>query len=763
MKQLVLVLILSLTAGMVRAQDSLSVEELARIKAATVFIKVGSPRSGSIATGSGFIVKVDGNTGWVVTNHHVIDLYEDDDETRMMQTPISVVIESGTENERSVKATIVAIDPVNDLATLKLEKVEKLPAPLTIDDTLEVRETMQVYVCGFPFGGRLAIGTKNPEISIGDAKVSSLRREIAGGPIAKVQLNGALNPGNSGGPVVAPNGKLVGVAVTTVRNAGIGYAIPFHEVTSMLKGRLGVISISPKSEDVPPNGPIEAVLRTRVIDPFRLVKSVTAHILPGTGTLPKDNTNVLPNAMKVPLPIQSGVAKADVTVPADSRMQMFVQIEIETANGKVFTNAIAVVVAPPRPEMPNDPGPSRRYGPQRTPDGRLKLTSGSILPFPSIPPQFPTPSNSENVSIVNASPDLFVGKSLRMDVLSTCVVNPAERGEYELVVETEADNIPSELRIVVPKDLALQIADLGIPELLPAVAQIKYPLRLMGAVEKPSGRESRHSFLVSAIDFLDDDGKTVSTFQASAAPPAGTTTLSTLNRFPESFVGKTVTVEGFINGTRYAGGTGLEIRTNNLTNPLNLENYTSRSLAGQVESDIAKADLPARVRLTIEVKAIHGRTNKGVIGIQQVEVLNDENQVSKTLKSNGSIEYPKIPSQIKSSPPKSDPKKADENKETSESQKSAPAADPGMDKTTKMIMFGSGLLLVGGVILFVFVLRKPKTTAKAPTEKIAKKYESKNQTTESPRPIRTKPKGTAAREQSPNQSDDDNPFSSFGK
>jgi hypothetical protein len=78
-----------------------------------------------------------------------------------------------------------------------------------------------------------------------------------------------------------------------------------------------------------------------------------------------------------------------------------------------------------------------------------------------------------------------------------------------------------------------------------------------------------------------------------------------VNRFPDKFVGQTLTVTAYVKGTRHAGGTGLDIGTENMASPLNLENYTSRNLAGQVESDIAKTDLPARVNLTFEVKAIH--------------------------------------------------------------------------------------------------------------------------------------------------------------
>lgn len=753
------------------AQESLKAEDLARIKAATAFIKVGTPRSGAVATGSGFLVKAEGDSAWLVTNHHVVDLHEDGDTAKMMTTPIEVVFESGTEKERSFKATIVAHDPTRDLATLKIDGAKGMPAPIEIDDKIELRETMQVYICGFPFGGRLAIGTKNPEISIGDAKVSSLRREVAGGPIAKVQLNGALNPGNSGGPVVAANGKLVGVAVTTVRNAGIGYAVPFHEVTSMLGGRLGTISLVPKNDNDDLSKEIAAILRSRVIDPFKRVKSVAAHVLPGSAEMPKAAPNAppgaIPGAMKVPMTIVDGVATADVTVPANAKKSLIVQLEIQYDGGKAFTNAFVVTAGPDRSGMPGGVEPRNNpYGPRRTPEGHLKLASGTVLPFPSVPAKFPTASNSESVSLMNASPELFVGKAVRMDALSTCIVNPVDRGEFELAVETDSDNAPTELRVVLPKDLALQIADLGIPELLPIVAQIKYPIRVIGTVTKPAGREKRHTLTAQSVEFLDEDGKSVTAFKPAVEPPAGKPTLATVNRFPEKYVGQTLTVTAYVKGTRHAGGTGMDIGTENMAIPLNLENYTSRNLAGQVESDIAKADLPARANLTIEVKAIHGKSNKGVIGIRQVEVLSDDNKPMKTLKTSANVEYPVIPP-----PPKAPTPKVVEAANPDAPKVAEKAVTPAAEGGNNAVLFvaigvSAVLLVVGGFLLFT-ALRKTKSDGedrdageKAEAEKPETKKRSYVPKATKPEP-EIKPAKTKPASPNPKSNGHDNPFANF--
>ena len=97
---------------------------------------------------------------------------------------------------------------------------------------------MPVFACGFPFGGKLAEGGKHPEITITPCTVSAIRKDTAG-RVSTVQVAGNLNPGNSGGPVVAADGKLVGVAVRSILGTGIGEAVPQQDVARMLAGRPG--------------------------------------------------------------------------------------------------------------------------------------------------------------------------------------------------------------------------------------------------------------------------------------------------------------------------------------------------------------------------------------------------------------------------------------------------------------------------------------------------------------------------------------------
>ena len=69
----------------------------------------------------------------------------------------------------------------------------------------KLRETESLYIAGFPFGKAMGDGKKNPAISITPGAVSALRMG-ADDVLDVIQLNGDLNPGNSGGPIVSRKG-----------------------------------------------------------------------------------------------------------------------------------------------------------------------------------------------------------------------------------------------------------------------------------------------------------------------------------------------------------------------------------------------------------------------------------------------------------------------------------------------------------------------------------------------------------------------------
>jgi S1-C subfamily serine protease len=238
---------------------------LKELKAASVYIIAMTQTM--YATGSGFVVRAQGDTTYVVTNHHVITPPKNEGigprspfiprGPRMPPRPpqfprrpfqfqpgqgqqqaveLMVVFYSSEEREQSVAAEVLADNADDDLALLRVTGLREVPRPIDWQHTPEPVETMTVYAFGFPFGKDLDPKKGNPAITVTKGAISSLRQDR--GELKEVQLDLDLNPGNSGGPVVDDKGALVGVAVAKVSNSKIGFAVPAHKLKRLLQGRL---------------------------------------------------------------------------------------------------------------------------------------------------------------------------------------------------------------------------------------------------------------------------------------------------------------------------------------------------------------------------------------------------------------------------------------------------------------------------------------------------------------------------------------------
>ena len=163
--------------------------------------------------GSGFIISPDGT---IVTNRHVIEGGE----------AIEVTFADGTH----ALATVIGAAAVVDLAVLKVSLPRKLPA-LTFGDS----EKVQIGDPVFTIGNALDLG-----VSVSEGIVSALDRDIRTGPYdSYIQTDAALNHGNSGGPLVDANGKVIGVDTAlvspTTGYAGLGFAIPSNEANFIIQ------------------------------------------------------------------------------------------------------------------------------------------------------------------------------------------------------------------------------------------------------------------------------------------------------------------------------------------------------------------------------------------------------------------------------------------------------------------------------------------------------------------------------------------------
>ncbi len=170
--------------------------------------------------GSGIILTED---GLIMTNKHVVS---------SDQASYSVITNDGKEYKN---AKVLARDPINDVAFVKIDAHGLKPAELGDSSTLEVGQRV------------LAIGNALGQFanSASEGIISGLGRPITAGDQFSsssenltdlIQTDAAINPGNSGGPLVNIAGQVIGMNTAVAGNAqNIGFSIPINEVQVAIK------------------------------------------------------------------------------------------------------------------------------------------------------------------------------------------------------------------------------------------------------------------------------------------------------------------------------------------------------------------------------------------------------------------------------------------------------------------------------------------------------------------------------------------------
>jgi putative serine protease PepD len=176
----------------------------------------GGPQSqSSKAEGTGFVLDSKGD---IVTNFHVVD----------GSSSITVKFQNG----KSAKATLVGSDSGTDLAVIKVDPSATTLVPLTLGDSSTVQTGEAVFAIGSPFG--LADSLSAGIVSATGRTITSPSNK----PIANaIQTDAAINHGNSGGPLLDANGKVIGVNSQIESQSGgsdgVGFAIPVNTVKSV--------------------------------------------------------------------------------------------------------------------------------------------------------------------------------------------------------------------------------------------------------------------------------------------------------------------------------------------------------------------------------------------------------------------------------------------------------------------------------------------------------------------------------------------------
>jgi len=199
------------------------IDAVNRVAPAVVLIQTSSGGGifgGGTGTGSGVIYDPE---GWILTNRHVVESAQ------------SLIVELN--DGRTFEATPYGIDPLTDLAIIKVDATDLPVAPVGSSSELEP--------------GQLAIAIGNPlgyKHTVTTGIVSGLGRQITASSANQesadllrnlIQTDAAINPGNSGGPLVNSAGQVIGINTAVSTEAqGLGFAIPIDVAKPIMQQAL---------------------------------------------------------------------------------------------------------------------------------------------------------------------------------------------------------------------------------------------------------------------------------------------------------------------------------------------------------------------------------------------------------------------------------------------------------------------------------------------------------------------------------------------
>lgn len=167
--------------------------------------------------GSGFVLDQEGH---ILTNYHVIEGAE--------------AIEVTFGDQVTAAATIVGVDPRNDVAVLKVTLAPDLLQPVVLGSSADLRVGQWAIAIGNPFGQFGRTLTTGVISALGRTIEGPDNRTITG----IIQTDAAINKGNSGGPLLDSSGRVIGITSAifspTGTSAGVGFAVPVDTLKRIL-------------------------------------------------------------------------------------------------------------------------------------------------------------------------------------------------------------------------------------------------------------------------------------------------------------------------------------------------------------------------------------------------------------------------------------------------------------------------------------------------------------------------------------------------
>jgi len=452
-----------------------SQEIIQRLKDASIYIKLKLGDK-PLSTGSGFVIEVSGDTVLLATNRHVVvpNLSElpPSIAKKGAASSIEVVFRSGLgrQQEQVLPAEIVAADLTEeygtDLAFLRVRGVKNPPKPINPLTRSDPTEGMTYIGGGFPLGGmlnKISESKGNPSVTITGGRIAALRRDEHG-HITLLQVDGSLQPGNSGGPIVEEKtGKLLGVAVASLSRAGIdtiGFIVPAAEVRQALAGRVGAVDLTLQKS---PQGTADLLVKAQVVDPKQRVQGVLVHIAASAavGTLnPNSDGSWPPLPKSTPVELQkdnktaSALGRVQVSLSgngADARKVMIQTARRDLAGQIVYSK-------PKEYNLPERPGKILARGDLQRTIKAVQRKSASLL-GPLIDPdkdcQFTKDEENYKFKIEipgklhTLSPELTTRKNRKVSLHNAPIILADVEGDFAAMVEVTGEISPGS---VTPKD-----------------------------------------------------------------------------------------------------------------------------------------------------------------------------------------------------------------------------------------------------------------------------------------------------------------------
>lgn len=172
-------------------------------------------------TGSGFVYKQDDKYTYIMTNHHVID----------GGTKWTVI----NSRDEEVTGVVLGSDEYLDLAVVRIDKNTDMP-PVSIGDVSSLKLGDNIFTVGSPVGyeyrGTVTNGIVSGLDRLVEVSISGTNEDWV---MEVIQTNAAVNPGNSGGPLVNAKGEVIGVISLKLVDSsieGMGFAIPIDYAMS---------------------------------------------------------------------------------------------------------------------------------------------------------------------------------------------------------------------------------------------------------------------------------------------------------------------------------------------------------------------------------------------------------------------------------------------------------------------------------------------------------------------------------------------------